>query len=160
MDEIKTSATTELIKPELELAKRGIGADIAEKLMEIAEEARKFSYSPYSQYSVGAALLSMDGVIYTGVNVETAAMTGICAERNALFKAVSEGQHRFLAMAVAGGKHDYASRSCNPCGVCRQVLSEFVNEDFIIVVNDDEGNVKMLRFGDLLPYAFGPSNLK
>ena len=160
MDEVKVSNTTELIKIEHELAERGIGSDIAQKLMDIANEARKYSYSPYSKYSVGAALLAYDGTIYTGVNVETAARTGVCAERNALFKAVSEGNTKFLALAVAGGKHEFVAKSCTPCGVCRQVLSEFVSDDFIVIVNDDEGHINMLRFGDLFPYSFGPGNLK
>ena len=160
MDEVKINSTTELMKNEHELTERGIGSDIAQKLMDIANEARKFSYSPYSNYSVGAALLAYDGSIYTGVNVETAAMTGVCAERNALFKAISEGKSRFLAIAVAGGKHEFVAKSCTPCGVCRQVLSEFVNDDFIVIVNDDNENIQMLRFGELFPYSFGPGNLK
>lgn len=142
---------------------KGIGVDtpnFAEKLIEIADEARKFSYCPYSNYSVGAALLCMDGSIFTGCNVETAAFTGICAERNAFFKAVSEGKKGFLAIAVSGGPKDQPAQLCTPCGVCRQVMSEFVNaDDFAVVIRGEDGKVKNLSLEELLPYSFGPGNL-
>ena len=135
-------------------------AQIAEKLMEIAENARAFSYSPYSKYSVGAALLCMDGKIYTGTNVETAALTGVCAERNALFKAISEGRKSFAAIAVSGGPAGAKAAFCSPCGVCRQVLSEFVNPDeFIIIFRTEDGEVNSLPFDAMLPFSFGPQNI-
>lgn len=143
---------------------KGIGIDMpdfAEKLMEIADEARKFSYCPYSKYSVGAALLCMDGSIYTGCNVETAAFTGICAERNAFFKALSEGKRGFLAIAVSGGHTEQPARSCTPCGVCRQVMSEFVNaRDFAVIIRDETNQIKSFSPEELLPYSFGPENLQ
>ncbi|MBQ8280976.1 MAG: cytidine deaminase [Lachnospiraceae bacterium] len=142
---------------------RGIGVDtpgFAEKLLEIADEARKFSYCPYSKYSVGAALLCMDGSIYTGCNAETAAFTGICAERNAFFKAISEGKKGFLAIAVSGGPAELAAEECTPCGVCRQVMNEFVSpHDFAIITRDKEGKVKSYSLDELLPMSFGAGNL-
>lgn len=142
---------------------KGIGVNtphFAEKLLEIADEARRFSYCPYSKYSVGAALLCMDGSIFTGCNVETAAFTGICAERNAFFKAVSEGKKGFLAIAVSGGHSELAPEECMPCGVCRQVMSEFVNpNDFVIVVRDKDGKIKDYSLEELLPMSFGAGNL-
>jgi len=165
MNEIRNITTGEVLAPDdLHPVRREGEADraqIAEKLMAIAEDARKFSYSPYSQYSVGAALLCMDGKIYTGTNVETAAFTGVCAERNAVFKAISEGRTKFAAIAVAGGIHDHKSQFCSPCGVCRQVLSEFVNPDeFIIVFRTEDGEVNSVPFGAMLPFSFGPQNIK
>lgn len=143
---------------------KGIGIDMpdfAEKLMEIADEARKFAYSPYSKYSVGAALLCMDGSIYTGCNAETAAFTGICAERNAFFKALSEGKRGFLAIAVSGGPAEQSAQPCTPCGVCRQVMSEFVKpQDFVVILRDKNNQIKSYSQEELLPYSFGPENLK
>lgn len=144
--------------------KRGIGPDSAnlgEKLMEIADEAREYAYSPYSKYSVGAALLCMDGSIYTGCNVETAAFTGVCAERNAFFKAISEGKKDFVAIAISGGKKDLSPVGCTPCGVCRQVMSEFVNKDqFIVIFRDNTNTIQNVPFFEILPYSFGPEDLK
>ena len=135
-------------------------AKIAQKLMKIADEARKFSYSPYSKFSVGAALLCMDGTIYTGCNVETAAFTGGCAERNAVFKAISDGRRSFAAIAISGGKADKESTYCSPCGVCRQVLSEFVNPfEFMVIFRGITGDVKAISFNEILPYSFGPDSL-
>ncbi len=136
-------------------------AKIAEKLMKIADEARKFSYSPYSKFSVGAALLCMDGTIYTGCNIETAAFTGVCAERNAVFKAISDGRKSFAAIAISGGKHEKESGYCSPCGVCRQVLSEFVNPfEFMVIFRGVTGDVKAVSFNEVLPYSFGPESLE
>lgn len=126
-----------------------------EKLIQTALEARKWVYAPYSNYPVGAALLTASGRIYDGVNVENAAYpNSMCAERVAVFKAVSEGELRFEAIAVVtrdGG---------SPCGSCRQVLSEFGLET-IVLIADDQGNViSETTVDELLPGAFGPSNLK
>ncbi|MDD6102589.1 MAG: cytidine deaminase [Clostridiales bacterium] len=126
----------------------------AEKLLQIAKEAREFSYSPYSNYSVGAALLCGDGSIYTGCNVETIVFNGVCAERNACFKAISDGKRDFLAIAVAGGKHGTETGNCTPCGVCRQVLAEFARENDIIVIYEKSGEINAVPLSELLPYSF------
>lgn len=123
-------------------------------LIKIAIQATKWVYAPYSNYPVGAALLTASGRTYEGVNVENAAYpTSICAERVAVFKAVSEGERKFEAIAVVtrdGG---------SPCGSCRQVLSEFGLET-IVLIADDHGNlIQETTVGDLLPGAFGPANL-
>ncbi len=165
MGELREYTKGPLLNPASTLpAEKLVGPDtpqFAEKLLEIADEARKFSYCPYSNYSVGAALLCMDGSIFTGCNVETAAFTGICAERNAFFKAISDGKKGFLAIAVSGGPKDQPGHDCTPCGVCRQVMSEFVDMDtFMVVVRDPEGKVDSLSLSELLPYSFGPGNIQ
>lgn len=129
------------------------------ELFKKAAEARLKSYSPYSGYSVGAALLCSDGLIYTGCNIENAAYTPtVCAERTAFFKAVSDGKHDFCAIAVAGGKDGVDA--CTPCGVCRQVMAEFCDcENFEIICNTEHG-LHSFRLKELLPGSFGPANLK
>ncbi len=123
------------------------------ELLAKAIEAREFSYSPYSKYKVGAALLTRDGTIYTGCNIESASYTpSVCGERTAIFKAVSEGSQDFEAIAVAtinGGA---------PCGVCRQVMREF-SPNITVILGDIEGNYQVLTLPDLLPHSFGPENL-
>ena len=129
------------------------------ELMEKAVEARRFSYAPYSGFHVGAALLGKSGKIYTGCNVENAAYTPTnCAERTALFKAVSEGEREFIAIAVVGGKGESLSDDCTPCGVCRQALAEFCDKDFRIITGTLE-NIKVNTLSELLPYSFGKGNL-
>ena len=124
------------------------------ELITRALEARKVAYAPYSGYRVGAALLSASGEIYHGVNIENAAYpTSMCAERTAVFKAVSNGELDFSAIAVA------TENGGSPCGACRQVLSEFGLEILVFVVND-QGEVTLeTTVGKLLPQAFGPSDL-
>lgn len=108
-----------------------------DKLFHEAVSAAENSYSEYSGFSVGAALLTAEGKIYTGCNVENASYSlTICAERTALFKAVSEGERQFSAIAVAGSSDGDFSRPCVPCGACLQVLSEFCGDDFVIVLAD------------------------
>ena len=124
-------------------------------LVQTAIEARKWVYAPYSNYPVGAALLTSSGRTYDGVNVENAVYPlSICAERVAVFKAVSEGENQFEAIAVVtrdGG---------SPCGSCRQVLSEFGSET-IVLLADDQGKIALeTTVDDLLPGAFGPANLE
>ena len=120
------------------------------RLFEYACLARKKSYSPYSKFSVGAALLCSDGRIFTGCNIENSSYSlTICAERVAIFKAVSEGCTDFKAIAISGSNSDDTSVACFPCGACLQVLSEFCSEDFDIVLAD---GVYKLR--DLTPYRF------
>ncbi len=134
-----------------------------EQLIRKAIEARQQSYSPYSGFAVGAALLCADGTIITGCNIENAAFgPTICAERVALFKAVSEGRRDFRAIAIVGSPvGDAISQYAFPCGVCRQVLREFCSpEEFIILVAKSEKEYKELSLDKLLPESFGPDNLK
>ena len=128
-------------------------------LMEAAAEAREHSYSPYSGYCVGAALLSEDGRIFTGCNVENAGYSATnCAERTAVFKAVSEGTRRFTAMAVVGGRRGEVSPFCAPCGVCRQVLVEFCSADLVVILGTPE-DFKVYTLGELLPFSFTGAEL-
>ncbi len=124
------------------------------ELINRALEARRFAYAPYSGYTVGAALLSISGEIYHGVNIENAAYpTSMCAERTAVFKAVSNGELAFSAIAIA------TENGGSPCGACRQVLSEFGLETLVLVV-DNQGEVTLeTTVGNLLPEAFSPSDL-
>lgn len=132
-----------------------ISPSLSADLVKKALEGQKKAYAPYSQYYVGAAILTKSGKIYTGCNIENASY-GLCncAERTALFKAVSEGEKEFEAIAVVtrdGGM---------PCGACRQVLNEF-NPDLHIITLDESGTIRNeLSLGQLLPQAFGPSNLQ
>ncbi len=131
-----------------------------EKLTEAAKKAAENSYSPYSGFTVGAALLTKDGKIYTGCNIENAAYSvANCAERTAFFKAVSEGEREFKAMAVVGGRDGDFTDFCYPCGVCRQALSEFCGEDFMIITIKENGEYKKTTLGELLPSSFGKENL-
>ena len=124
-----------------------------------AQNARKYSYSPYSHFCVGAALLTKSGKVYTGCNVENAAYSATnCAERTAIFKAVSEGERDFEALAIVGGREGEIAEFCAPCGVCRQVIAEFCPKDFkIILGNKDKFEVYTLE--QLLPFAFTPEDL-
>lgn len=133
-----------------------------QQLVKEAIQARKNSYAPYSHFQVGAALLCEDGQVYTGCNIENAAFTPTnCAERTAFFKAVSEGQKNFTAIAVVGGRAaegiaDYTY----PCGVCRQVMAEFCKSDFQILVAKSETDYKEYTLEELVPHRFGPENLQ
>jgi len=128
--------------------------DLRRQLIESAIQARRWAYAPYSNYAVGAALLTDSGKIYDGVNVENAAYpAGICAERVAVFKAVSEGERRFSAIAVA------TSNGGTPCGSCRQVLAEFGVDTLVIIVDTTGRVVKECSVADLLPGAFLPNDL-
>ena len=128
-------------------------------LMAAAVAAREYSYSPYSGYRVGAALLGKDGRVYTGCNVENAGYTPTnCAERTAVFKAISAGMREFSAIAVAGGSGDTLDAACTPCGVCRQVLAEFCSPDMPVILGTPE-KLRILTLGDLLPFAFTSQNL-
>ncbi|MBQ7379158.1 MAG: cytidine deaminase [Clostridia bacterium] len=133
-----------------------------EKLVEMAIEARKSAYAPYSGYRVGAALLGKSGKVYLGCNIENASYTPtVCAERVAVFKAVSEGEKEFEAIAVCGGNKDEIEGGFPPCGVCRQVLREFCDpDDFKVYMIDKGGAYKTVTLAELLPYGFGPDFLK
>ncbi|MCM1467673.1 MAG: cytidine deaminase [Alistipes sp.] len=133
-----------------------------EELVKAALEARKWSYAPYSHFCVGAALLTKSGRVYTGCNIENAAYTpSNCAERTAFFKAVSEGEREFTAIAITGGREDADNLEiCAPCGVCRQVMEEFCDgETFEIILGTDSGEMQVYRLKELLPAGFGPHNL-
>ena len=129
-------------------------------LIEQAIAMTERSYAPYSHFHVGAALLGKDGKVYTGCNVENAAYgPSNCAERTAVFKAVSEGCREFDAIAIAGGLEDSNGKPqindyCPPCGVCRQVLAEFCDKDFKIFLTDGSGQIKEFTLGELLPESF------
>lgn len=124
-------------------------------LVEKAKEAMSYAYVPYSKFQVGAALLCEDGKIYTGCNVENASFGATnCAERTAIFKAVSEGERRFKAIAIVSSSKDFTY----PCGICRQVIGEFMKQGEIILENA-EGELKIYPFNDLLPYHFGQEEL-
>lgn len=132
-------------------------------LIEKALQARKKSYSPYSNYQVGAALLTDAGEVFIGCNIENAAYSPTnCAERTAIFKAVSEGKKKFDAIAIVGGPKDMEiTQYAYPCGVCRQVMMEFCDpERFQIIVakSVEEYEVKTLK--QLLPEGFGTANLE
>ena len=129
------------------------------ELLHKAIEARGFAYAPYSNHKVGAALLGKSGKIYTGCNVENAAYTPTnCAERTAIFKAVSEGEREFTAIAVVGGVGDKLSEVCAPCGVCRQVLAEFCDSNLRIILGTPE-KITVSTLAELLPLSFGKSDL-
>ena len=133
------------------------------KLLEIALEARKMSYAPYSHFKVGAALLAKNGNVYKGCNVENASYTPTnCAERTAFFKAVSEGEKDFDAIAIVGGSEDTKELSiCAPCGVCRQVMMEFCDpKTFRIILGSEVNDMQVYTLEELLPLGFGPDNLK
>jgi cytidine deaminase len=125
-----------------------------QELVERAIQARQMAYAKYSNYQVGAALLTRSGKVYTGANVENAAYPlSLCAERVAIFKAVTEGEREFVALAVA------TSNGGTPCGSCRQVMAEF-GQDMRVLIADAEGNVRQeVTVSDLLPGAFGPKDL-
>ena len=128
-------------------------------LMEAAVAARQYAYSPYSGYRVGAALLGKSGKIYTGCNVESASYTPTnCAERTADFKAVSEGEREFTAIAVVGGSGDSIDPACTPCGVCRQVLAEFCAPTTPVIMGTPD-SLRVLTLEELLPFAFTSKNL-
>ena len=126
-----------------------------ESLVEKAKAAALRSYSPYSGFCVGAALLTSEGKIYTGCNIENSAYSvTVCAERTAIFKAISEGENNFEAIAVVGGKNGVLSDYCPPCGACRQVLSEFCGESFKVILGKDGAKYTEYTLGELLPGAF------
>lgn len=131
------------------------------ELIRRAFEARKYAYTPYSHFQVGAALLTKSGKVYTGCNIESASYTPTnCAERTALFKAVSEGEREFAAIAIVGSKEgEVNSLITAPCGVCRQALYEFGGPDLTVIMAKSEEDYEESTLGALLPYGFGPANL-
>jgi cytidine deaminase len=129
--------------------------EVRQMLIQAAQAARQWAYAPYSGYAVGAALLTASGRVYDGVNVENAAYpTGICAERVAVFKAVSEGEREFEAIAVV------TSNGGSPCGACRQVLAEFGSSSVVLLANAEGQLLREMTLAELLPGAFGPGDLQ
>ena len=132
-----------------------------EQLIELAKEAMTRSYSPYSGFKVGAALLCGDGTVYQGCNIENAAFSPtVCAERTAIFKAVSEGHRSFAAIAISGGPEDGELQYCAPCGVCRQVMAEFCDPDTFLLYLVHENGYDTHTLGELLPCGFYPKSVK
>ena len=130
-------------------------------LLSLALEAMEKSYSPYSGCKVGAALLTKDGRVYTGTNIENAAFSPtICAERVAIFKAISDGVTELSAIAVVGGKDGVVDGIFAPCGVCRQVMREFCDDDFKIILGINKAEYKTITLGELLPLSFSPKDVK
>lgn len=131
------------------------------KLCELAVNAAKNSYSPYSGFKVGAALLCKDGSVYLGCNVENASYSAtVCAERTAFLKALSDGKRDFSAIAVAGGREDVGIYACPPCGICRQTMAEFCkNDDFSVLLVRKNGFDEYL-LNELFPLSFGEELLK
>lgn len=129
--------------------------NVEKSLIEKSFEMLKFSYAPYSHFFVGAALLSSSGKIFGGCNVENSAFgPSNCAERTAVFKAVSEGEKDFCAICIVGGYNGKVEDFCSPCGVCRQVLREFCKPDFKIILAKSVKEYKIFTLGELLPQSF------
>ena len=131
------------------------------ELLSLAVNAMKKSYSPYSNCKVGAALLCKNGKVFTGTNIENASFSPtVCAERVAVFKAVSEGETEFSEIAVVGGKDGKINGIFAPCGVCRQVLREFCDDDFSIILGESKNEFKEVTLKELLPLSFSPDNVR
>ncbi len=132
-----------------------------EEMIDLAIAQLKYSYTPYSGFKVGAALLTAEGKFYTGCNIENAAYSPTnCAERTAFFKAVSEGERDFRAICIVGGKDGVLTEYAAPCGVCRQVMMEFCNPDtFQIILATGKEQYEVFSLRELLPLGFGPANL-
>ena len=138
-----------------------VGSINMTQMIQEAIAAMQYSYSPYSHFRVGAALLGKSGKLYRGCNIENASYTPTnCAERTAFFKAVSEGEREFDAICIVGGKNGKLESYAPPCGVCRQVMMEFCNpETFQIILATDETHYTVYTLQELLPLGFGPDNL-
>jgi cytidine deaminase len=122
-----------------------------QELIELAIKSKEDAYAPYSNFRVGAALMTEERKIYTGINIENATYGATCCgERTAVFKAVSEGARKLKAIAIAGDSEDV----CYPCGICRQVLAEFGDDELVVICTSKNGNYKEYKLGELLPNAF------
>ncbi len=127
------------------------------ELLKIAKESQKKAYAPYSQFRVGAALLTKDGKVYTGANIENASYSlTVCAERTAAFKAILEGEKDFLSIAITSDSRDFTA----PCGACRQVLLELCGEELNVILSNAEGETRELKLKELLPLSFNNKTLK
>lgn len=134
-----------------------ISNETQQELLKLATEARAHAYTPYSHYNVGAALLTKDGRVYQGCNIENASYTPtVCAERTAFFKAIFDGVREFSAIAIIGS----GVTPSYPCGVCRQVMSEFCDGDFVVITsNGDSSEVITETLDQIMPHRFGPKDL-
>lgn len=134
---------------------------VCRKLIRVACDYRKKAYTPYSGFKVGAALLTSQHEIIGGCNIENAAYSPTnCAERTAFFKAVSEGKKDFLAIAIVGGKNDTLEDFCAPCGVCRQVMTEFCDpKTFLVILARSEEDYLIYTLEELMPFGFSGKNL-
>ncbi|MGN0429074.1 MAG: cytidine deaminase [Acetatifactor sp.] len=132
------------------------------ELIQTALDARKNAYAPYSHYQVGAALLSSDGTIYSGCNIENASYGATnCAERTAFFSAVSEGKRDFLAIAITGGlEGEEISDYAVPCGICRQIMQEFCGDDFQVIVAKSTEDFRQYPFSEILPFGFDGDKIR
>ncbi len=125
-----------------------------QELINAAKKAMEKSYAPYSHFNVGAALYCGDGKVYLGANIENASFSlCCCAERNAVFRAVNDGERDFKAIAIVGGKNHKIEKYCPPCGACRQVLTEFCKEDFDIILTNGQ-KIKTFKLKDIMPLGF------
>lgn len=130
------------------------------ELFKVAKVAMQNSYAPYSNFNVGAALLCDDDSVFIGCNVENASYSvTCCAERSALFSAISAGKYNFKSIMIVGGLNGKIENYTFPCGTCRQALSEFCNDDFIVMIGKSESEIKEYTLGELLPCSFNKSNL-
>ena len=135
------------------------GIPVAEMIKTAARMLGK-AYTPYSNWKVGAALLSEDGKIWGGCNIENASHGACnCAERTAFYSAISQGEKKFKAIVVLGGKNGIVTDFCAPCGICRQVMMEFCDEDFLVICAVNESDYRVFTLKELLPFGFGPSTL-
>lgn len=132
------------------------------ELIQTALDARKNAYAPYSHYQVGAALLSSDGTIYSGCNIENASYGATnCAERTAFFSAVSEGKRDFLAIVITGGlEGEEISDYAVPCGICRQIMQEFCGDDFQVIVAKSTEDFRQYPFSEILPFGFDGDKIR
>mgnify|MGYP004461635683 FL=1 len=131
------------------------------ELVKEALAAREFAYTPYSKFNVGAALLCKNGRVFRGCNIESASYTPTnCAERTAFFKAVSEGEREFSAIAIVGGPAGAPPADfCYPCGVCRQVMAEFCGRDFKVYIAKSESEIREYSLDEIIPFAFTQEDL-
>lgn len=125
-----------------------------DEVIKIAKDVRKNAYVPYSNYSVGAALVCKNGKVYSGCNIENDGIMSICAERVAFAKALSEGERDFDYIVVCGGSSLETLENCTPCGYCRQFMHEFVDKDFKIFLIDSSDDAEIYHIDDLLPHSF------
>lgn len=148
-------------KGELLAKKEIVSHSVVKNLIRAAIDSLQNAYTPYSNFKVGAALLTRQQKIYTGCNIENASFTPTnCAERTAFFKAVSEGEKEFVAIAIVGGKDGVLTDYCPPCGVCRQVIREFADpKRFLVILAKSEEDYQLYFLEELLPLSFGPEHM-
>lgn len=160
-DNVEVNSLVPQERGELILQTEIVTRSVVKNLISEAIEGMKNAYAPYSHHHVGAALLTAKEKIYTGCNIESVSFSPTnCAERTALFKAVSEGERDFAAIAVVGGKNGILTDFCPPCGVCRQALREFVDpKTFLVILARSEEDYMIYSLESLLPLSFGPDNL-